>query len=113
LQDPILTAFELSWELKRLSRMENEFKVEYEKLAQQCQDFAVDLLDQTRGSTELEIILNHDGNGPVDQGSEKKSLSRLKLGIKYKQKRVSGALVGYVICYRVTAQSCFLIQCEP
>ena len=85
-----MTAFELSWELKRLSRMENEFKVEYEKLAHLCQDFAVDLLEQTRGSTELEIILNHESNGPVDGGTEKRSLSRLKLGIKYKQKRVSG-----------------------
>lgn len=27
--DPILTAFELSWELRRLSRMESEFRVEY------------------------------------------------------------------------------------
>ena len=71
--------------------MENEFKVEYEKLAQQCQDFAVDLLDQTRGSSELEVILNHDSNGPVEGGGgerEKRSLARLKLGIKYKQKRV-------------------------
>lgn len=27
--DPILTAFELSWELRRLSRMESEFRLEY------------------------------------------------------------------------------------
>lgn len=27
--DPILTAFELSWELRRLSRMETEFRTEY------------------------------------------------------------------------------------
>lgn len=27
--DPILTAFELSWELRRLSRMESEFRTEY------------------------------------------------------------------------------------
>ena len=49
-QDPILTAFELSWELKRHSRLENEFKEQYEALATKCQDFAVALLDQTRGS---------------------------------------------------------------
>lgn len=29
-KDPILTAFELSWELKRLSFLEHEFKVEYQ-----------------------------------------------------------------------------------
>ncbi len=28
-KDPLLTAFELSWELRRLSRVENEFKSEY------------------------------------------------------------------------------------
>lgn len=29
-KDPILTAFELSWELRRLSFMEHEFKIEYQ-----------------------------------------------------------------------------------
>lgn len=28
-QDPVLTAFELSWELKRLSRLETEFRAQY------------------------------------------------------------------------------------
>lgn len=28
-RDPIMTAFELSWELRRLSRMETEFRTEY------------------------------------------------------------------------------------
>ena len=31
-KDPILTAFELSWELRRLSFMEHEFKTEYQVL---------------------------------------------------------------------------------
>ncbi|XP_067663768.1 short transient receptor potential channel 4-like isoform X2 [Haliotis asinina] len=88
-KDPILTSFELSRELKRLSKMENEFKVDYEKLATRCQDFAVDLLEQTRGSRELQIILNHDTSSAAtdEQGAEKTKLSRLKLAIKYKQKR--------------------------
>lgn len=30
-KDPILTAFELSWELRRLSFMEHEFKSEYQE----------------------------------------------------------------------------------
>ena len=87
-KDPILTAFELSWELKRLSRLENEFKCDYEQLAKQCQDFAVDLLDQTRGSKELEIVLNHDMDGPVYETGHKMNLARLILAIKYKQKKV-------------------------
>jgi len=28
-RDPVLTAFELSWELKRLQAMESEFRAEY------------------------------------------------------------------------------------
>ena len=97
-KDPILTAFELSWELKRLSRLENEFRLEYETLAKQCQTFATALLDQTRGSNELETILNHDANGPVsssagpgdqsDENVDRMNLARLKLAIKYKQKKV-------------------------
>ncbi|KAK7485568.1 hypothetical protein BaRGS_00023143, partial [Batillaria attramentaria] len=88
-KDPILTSFELSVELRRLSKLENEFKMDYEKLATKCQDFAVDLLEQTRGSRELSIILNHDttSSGMDDTGSEKMKLSRLKLAIKYKQKK--------------------------
>ena len=39
---------------------ESAVQGEYEQLAKQCQDFAVELLDQTRSSRELEVILNHD-----------------------------------------------------
>ena len=89
-KDPILTAFELSWELRNLSELENEFRTEYEELGITCQNFAVDLLEQIRGSKELEIILNHDCRSPdQDEEKELKKLSRLKLAIKYKQKKVS------------------------
>jgi transient receptor potential cation channel subfamily C protein 4 len=88
-KDPILTAFELSWELRRLSRIENEFKDDYEKLSLSCQEYASLLLAETRTSKELEIILNHDHeNIPSIVNSDKMTLSRLKLAIKYKQKKV-------------------------
>jgi transient receptor potential cation channel subfamily C member 4 len=89
-KDPILTAFELSWELKRLSRIENEFKLEYEKLSQQCQEYASALIAETRTSQELEVILNYDHENPpalFENELEKTNLSRLKLAIKYKQKK--------------------------
>ena len=100
-KDPILTSFELSWELKRLSKLENEFKLDYEKLAKKCQEFAVDLLEQTRGSKELEIILNHDSACPGNEqdfpkNESKMKLSRLKLAIKYKQKKVCISFLGLV-----------------
>ncbi|XP_067949824.1 short transient receptor potential channel 4-like [Watersipora subatra] len=86
-RDPILTAFELSWELRTLSQLEPEFKSTYKKLSKQVQDFATDLLHQTRGSAELETILNHDTESPVTSvDTEAMTLSRLRLAIKYKQK---------------------------
>ncbi|KAH9523128.1 hypothetical protein Btru_065889 [Bulinus truncatus] len=94
-KDPILTSFELSCELKQLSKLENEFKADYEKLAGKCQEFAVDLLEQTRGSRELAIILNHDNTMTEEQNCDKVRLSRLKLAIKYKQKK----LVSHPNCF--------------
>lgn len=79
-----------------MSRIENEFKNEYEKLSQQCQEYASALLTETRTSQELEIILNHDHENPpvlFENEQEKSSLSRLKLAIKYKQKKVVYSIV--------------------
>lgn len=92
-EDPFLTAFQLSWELKELSAMENEFKSEYEELSQMCKQFAKDLLDQTRSSKELQIILNYrdDINPLMDENIN--DLARLKLAIKYCQKEVSIFLI--------------------
>ncbi|XP_068440778.1 short transient receptor potential channel 4b isoform X2 [Clinocottus analis] len=85
-EDPFLTAFQLSWELKELSTVENEFKSEYEELSHLCKQFAKNLLDQTRSSKELEIILNYrdDINPMLDEITNE--LARLKLAIKYCQK---------------------------
>ncbi|XP_028321722.1 short transient receptor potential channel 4-like isoform X1 [Gouania willdenowi] len=85
-EDPFLTAFRLSWELQELSKVENEFKSEYEELSQQCKHFAKDLLDQTRSSRELEMILNYrDDVNLLGEGSNN-DLARLRLAIKYHQK---------------------------
>ncbi|XP_060753704.1 short transient receptor potential channel 4b [Neoarius graeffei] len=85
-EDPFLTAFQLSWELQELSKVENEFKAEYEELSHQCKCFAKDLLDQTRSSRELELILNfRDDLNLLDEESNNE-LARLKLAIKYRQK---------------------------
>ena len=92
--DPFLTAFEISWELYHLSFGEVEFKEEYQRLAHQCSKFAVDLLDQTRGSQELKTILNRttdpieilDLEDNADSEKENMNLSRFKLAIDYRQK---------------------------
>ncbi|XP_026472025.1 transient-receptor-potential-like protein [Ctenocephalides felis] len=85
--DPILTAFQLSWELRNLAFSEQECKTEYLELRRQCQQFAVDLLHQSRSSQELAIILNHDPNGKPYVDGEHMNLARLELAINYKQKR--------------------------
>ncbi|XP_029441668.1 short transient receptor potential channel 5 [Rhinatrema bivittatum] len=86
-EDPILTAFRLGWELKELSKVENEFKAEYEELSQQCKRFAKDLLDQARSSRELEIVLNHRDDQSEELDPQKcHDLAKLKVAIKYHQK---------------------------
>ncbi|CAG5054101.1 unnamed protein product [Parnassius apollo] len=85
--DPILTAFELSWELRNLAYAEQESKTEYLELRRQVQKFAVDLLDQSRSSHELAVILNHDSKEPPFIEGEHMKLSRLELAINFKQKK--------------------------
>ncbi|XP_039305634.1 transient receptor potential protein isoform X2 [Solenopsis invicta] len=86
-RDPLLTAFELSWELRRLSRMEQEFRAEYNEMREQTQQFATALLDHARTSYELEVMLNYNPTGENWDPGERQTLDRLKLAIKYKQKQ--------------------------
>lgn len=85
-KDPILTAFELSWQLQRLSNLEPEFKNEYLELRKQCQLFATALLDHTRTTEELEVLLDYDPDNNPQDNNERMQLSRLKLAIRIKQK---------------------------
>ncbi|XP_033631694.1 short transient receptor potential channel 4-like [Asterias rubens] len=94
--DPLLTAFELSWELRKLSYRENEFKTDYDKLVQQCREFATNLLDQTRGSKELEMMLNRDNDSMTGEDT----LSRLRLALHYKQKQ----FVAHPNCQQLIAE---------
>lgn len=66
------------------------------ELRRQCQQFAVDLLHQSRSSQELAIILNHDPDDPPYEDGEHMKLSRLELAINYKQKKV----ITFVLYYR-------------
>ena len=86
-QDPLLTAFQLSWELRNLAFAEQESKNDYLELRRQCQAFAVDLLHQSRSSQELAIILNYDPEAPPYQDGDHMKLARLELAINYKQKK--------------------------
>ncbi|XP_037951197.1 transient-receptor-potential-like protein [Teleopsis dalmanni] len=85
--DPILTAFHLSWELRNLAFTEQECKSEYMELRRQCQQFSVDLLDQTRTSNELAIILNYDPELSAYEPGDRHTLTRLVQAISFKQKK--------------------------
>ncbi|KAH8299649.1 hypothetical protein KR044_004292 [Drosophila immigrans] len=84
--DPILTAFQLSWDLRNLALTEQECKSEYMELRRHCQKFACSLLDQTRSSNELAIILNYDPSISTYEPGDRMSLTRLVQAISYKQK---------------------------
>lgn len=60
------------------------------ELSKQCQQFAVDLLQQSRTSEELSIILNQDTENEIlREYREPMHLARLELALKYKQKKVN------------------------
>ncbi|CAI4228848.1 unnamed protein product [Auanema sp. JU1783] len=98
--DPIKSAFKLSWELRQLALVELEFKEVYLKMANDCNNYAVALLNQCRSSEELIAVLNKDNtdnNEVVEPWSARLSLSRLKLAIKYEQK----AFVSHAHCQQL------------
>nr|XP_033329419.1 transient-receptor-potential-like protein [Megalopta genalis] len=82
--DPLMTAFQLSWELRDLIITEPESRAEYLKLRRQVERFAVDLLQQVRTTIELQTILNYDPN--EDDNATNKQLARLEVAMHYKQK---------------------------
>ncbi|CAG5116513.1 unnamed protein product, partial [Candidula unifasciata] len=82
--DPILTAFELAAELRRLSSVEKHFKSEYKSLADQLSDYVVKLLDRIRTQKELELVLNKTGK-PDEEKFE--SLARFKMALDFEEKK--------------------------
>ncbi|KAF5272566.1 hypothetical protein FQR65_LT04905 [Abscondita terminalis] len=88
-KDPLLTAFQLSEELRKLSQIEAEFRAEYNDMKHQIQNFATSLLDYARSSYELEIMLNYDSKGDNWDPGERQTLERLRLALKFKQKMVN------------------------
>jgi transient receptor potential cation channel subfamily C len=69
--------------------METEFRVEYNNMRKNVQEFGTALLDHARTSNELEIMLNFNPTGENWEPGERQTLERLKLAIKYKQKQVT------------------------
>ncbi|XP_060587786.1 short transient receptor potential channel 7-like [Ruditapes philippinarum] len=83
-KDPVLTSFQLSHELKNLSRNEKYFKQEYRELSNQLSAYVVKLLDRVRTQDELELVLNKAGKPNEEKYS---SLARLRLALQYGEKK--------------------------
>lgn len=77
-----------------------------QELRKQCQDFATALLDHTRSSYELEVLLNHDPTGPAFEHGERMHLNRLKLAIKLRQKKVH---IYYFLAFKQHADEIILL----
>lgn len=96
-------------------KVENEFKSEYEELSHQCKQFAKDLLDQTRSSRELEMILNYKDDANLLDEEGNNDLARLKLAIKYHQKEVSASLFDLKILHNgevPTLYMALIVRCS-
>ncbi|XP_064099738.1 transient receptor potential protein-like [Macrobrachium nipponense] len=86
-KDPFITAFSLSEDLKKLSTLENEFTEQYTALRKQVQEFTMALVDETRTSTELEIILNYDPEGEPYKQGQFMHFTQLKEAVDSNQKQ--------------------------
>ncbi|RUS82324.1 hypothetical protein EGW08_009914, partial [Elysia chlorotica] len=82
--DPIMTTFELRQEMMKLAEVEKEFKArfDYLNMVEQCMNFACELMDLCRGTQEVEAVLSES-----DEGTERDPLARLKMAIRYMEKK--------------------------
>ena len=66
---------------------------EYKKLGEQCKNYAVELRDLCRSTEEILAMVNEGERGEVEvydsTDARANSLDRVKLALKYDQKRVS------------------------
>ncbi len=83
--DPILTAFELGYELRLLSTKEKYFRNEYQLLADNLSIYCCKLLNNVRGRDELEKVLHKTGKETEEKF---RTLARFELALKYKEKPV-------------------------
>ncbi|KAF2897538.1 hypothetical protein ILUMI_08636 [Ignelater luminosus] len=81
--DPILTAFQLSQELRKCAMIVPEFRAAYNQLAADISTFAVELIGCCRSSEEMELILRQK-TGLTSSGQY--LFPRLVLAMDYKQK---------------------------
>ncbi|XP_070548220.1 short transient receptor potential channel 4-like [Ptychodera flava] len=85
-QDPIGHAFQSSSKLRELSVEDYEFREEYSELSLKCEQFAADLLSQTRDKGEITAVLTYDPNKHAG-GVNENAVNRAFEAVQLKQKR--------------------------
>ncbi|GIY89980.1 short transient receptor potential channel 4 [Caerostris darwini] len=81
--DPILAAFQLSYELEKLSNDLPEHQKEYKDLSRKCSLFAADLLDECRTTEEVKTLLSQRLGCPDNRPE---MLNRFVTAVHYGQK---------------------------
>ncbi|XP_077534802.1 short transient receptor potential channel 3-like isoform X1 [Haemaphysalis longicornis] len=92
--DPVLTAFTLSRELRALADSVPEYQKEYEELAEQCSMFAAAVLGACKNTEEVETVLSQNEGFPTKRHFR---FPRLSLAILLDQKD----FVGHPNCQQV------------
>ena len=93
-KDPIIQAFVLNRKLEELAEVEYEFRNEYLELSNQCEEFAVALLNECRDMEEIESLMTVPGLKSLDyievtaDSEDAKKLSMLNFAIKNKNEKV-------------------------
>jgi hypothetical protein len=98
--DPIYRAFELNGKLELFAATEYEFMKEYRQLSNQCEEYAVDLLNLCRNMEEIACVmrmttLQNDRPSTAVTETDVIDLSVLNFAIKNKNERVSMYLYRY------------------
>ncbi|XP_072015775.1 short transient receptor potential channel 4-like isoform X2 [Amphiura filiformis] len=88
-EDPFSETFELCDKLRKLTKTKYEFGDQFQALADQCEQFAADLLDQVRDTTEQIFILNHDPYGWSNPSEDihDGQPNRVKVAIHFEQRK--------------------------
>ena len=86
--DPVLRACTLSKELRDMAEQEYEFKSEYLKLSDGCEEFAMSLLNECCTMQEIRCILERKSTSKMFSKLETDSLNMLEFAIHAKTKKV-------------------------
>jgi len=92
-KDPIIRAFFLNRKLESLVETEYEFKNDYKKLSDGCEEFAVSLLAKCRSMEEIACVMSVPGIDQLEYvevrgGKEVQKLSVLNLAIANRNEKV-------------------------